>query len=344
MTEMLATLPPFKSEAIIKSFVKGYSIINGRYNNIMCSISGGSDSDIMLDIIHKIDVDKKVKYIWFNTGLEYQATKDHLEYLENKYNISIQRERAILPIPACVHKYGQPFLSKYVSEMIDRLQTANFQWKDEPLEVLVERYPNSKMGLNWWTNNNKIAFQKRNENENPNPSMFDINHNLYLKEFIMANPPTFKISSKCCKYAKKDVSKMLVKKYDVDLMILGIRKAEGGIRSQAYKSCYSQNEDTVDQYRPLFWFTEDDKREYERAFNITHSKCYTEYGFRRTGCCCCPYGGKSLTHELKETKEHEPQLYKAVNSIFKDSYEYTKQYRMFVKEMKDKENGRMRLF
>ena len=50
----------------------------------ICSISGGSDSDIVLDLIHKIDDDKKVTYLWIDTGLEYTATKDHLNDLEQK--------------------------------------------------------------------------------------------------------------------------------------------------------------------------------------------------------------------------------------------------------------------
>ena len=85
---------------IVDSFVKANSVINSPlYETILCSISGGSDSDIILDLVHRVDKDKKVKYIWFNTGLEYQATKDHLDYLEKKYNIEIIRERAIKPIP-----------------------------------------------------------------------------------------------------------------------------------------------------------------------------------------------------------------------------------------------------
>lgn len=67
--------------AIFDAFTKADSVINSpKYSNIMCSISGGADSDVMLDMIHRVDVDDKVRYVWFNTGLEYQATKDHLKY------------------------------------------------------------------------------------------------------------------------------------------------------------------------------------------------------------------------------------------------------------------------
>lgn len=123
-------------------------------------------------------------------------------------------------------------------------------------------------------------------------------------------------------------------------MITGVRKAEGGIRFVHYKNCYTQGGNS---YRPLFWFKDEDKREYERAFDIVHSDCYCKYGFARTGCVGCPFSRRLLT-ELKITKRYEPNMYKAVNNVFKESYEYTKQYRKFVREMKDKEKGRRRLF
>ena len=95
------------------------------YNRITVSVSGGSDSDIMIDMFTKCDDNKKVKYVFFDTGLEYQATKDHLDYLEDKYNIRIDREKAIKSVPLSCKQYGQPFLSKFASEMINRLQSHN---------------------------------------------------------------------------------------------------------------------------------------------------------------------------------------------------------------------------
>ena len=99
LASVLNNLPDFKSDEIIKSFVKGYSIINNSmYKHPSCSISGGSDSDIMLDLIYRIDEQKKVTYVWFDTGLEYKATKEHLKYLEERYGIEIRREREQLSL------------------------------------------------------------------------------------------------------------------------------------------------------------------------------------------------------------------------------------------------------
>ena len=49
---------------------------------------------------------------------------------------------------------------------------------------------------------------------------------------------------------------------------------------------------------------------------------------KRTGCVGCPYS-RELQHELDLIKKYEPKLHKAVCNVFKDSYEYTKQYYEF---------------
>lgn len=48
-----------KNATVLDNFVKAYSIINRpQYKTIFCSISGGSDSDVMMDIIYKVDLKK----------------------------------------------------------------------------------------------------------------------------------------------------------------------------------------------------------------------------------------------------------------------------------------------
>ena len=101
------------------NLIRAWSKINShKYKKIVCSISGGSDSDVMLDIVWRCDKDNKVDYVWFDTGLEYQATKEHLKYLENKYNIKIKPYKAIKPIPLSCKQYGQPFINKQAAESV----------------------------------------------------------------------------------------------------------------------------------------------------------------------------------------------------------------------------------
>lgn len=325
LKEILETCPV--NQTIGDNLVRAWSKINSsKYEKIVCSISGGSDSDVMLDIIWRCDKDNKVEYVWFDTGLEYQATKDHLKYLEEKYDIKIKPYKAIKPIPLTCKNYGQPFLSKQVSEYLSRLQKHNFKWEDKPFEELYEEYPRCKAALLWWCN---LKESKS----------FNINWNKWLKEFIIENPPTFNISNKCCKYAKKDVVHKLIKEFKYDLNVVGVRKAEGGVRAGSYKSCFDENGDGYDNYRPLFWYKDSDKEEYDIYYEIIHSDCYTIYGLKRTGCAGCPYG-RDFEKELEIIKMYDPKLYKAVNNIFKDSYEYTRKYREFYtkkeEELKNK--------
>lgn len=168
-------------------------------------------------------------------------------------------------------------------------------------------------------------------------SRFSITRNRFLKEFIIANPPDFPISNKCCEYAKKKPAKRIVKELDADLDITGIRQAEGGIRAANFKTCFSESKSKgCDTYRPIFWYLDGDKKVYEEHFDIQHSRCYTEYGLRRTGCVGCPYN-KHINEELAVIEKNEPNLYKAAVNLFGKSYEYTAKYRAFVKEMKAKE-------
>ena len=199
-----------------------------------------------------------------------------------------------------------------VSENIQRLQKHGFKWENKPYEELVKDYPNCKSALQWWSNSRK------------NNVLLGITRNKGLKEFMMNNNPKFNISNKCCKYAKKDILKDLLKQ-GYDLNISGIRRSEGGTRSTAYKSCFD-NQYNYDNYRPIFWFTDKDKLEYRKLFNVINSKCYTVYGLKRTGCVGCPFS-KNYKEELEIVKKYEPKLYKAVINLFKDSYEYLNKYK-----------------
>lgn len=312
------------NKAIQKSFA-----VCCRHRNIMVSLSGGADSDDMLDLLLRTCEDKyKLKFVWFNTGIEYNATKEHLNLLEKKYNIKIDRQMAKVPVPLGCKTYGQPFLSKFVSQMIERLQKKNFDFKNDgnkSFEELKQKYKDCEGALTWWCNQYHEQEGKK--------SHFNISNNRWLKEFMIENPPTFNISDKCCLGAKKNTSHDYEKQYDFDLKCVGLRKAEGGIRSSAYKNCYEfDSAKKMQSFRPIWHFSDNDKKTYEKLYNIEHSKCYTEYGFKRTGCCGCPFNSK-FEDDLKIIKDREPQLYIAVNNIFKDSYQYTRNYRLFKTKM-----------
>lgn len=310
-----------ENQTIAENVVIAWNKINNPlYKSILVSVSGGANSDIVVDIVHKVDKDRKCKYVFFDTGLEFRATKEHLNYLEQRYGIEILRIRPKKPIPLACKEYGQPFLNKKVSCFIKRLQQHNFDFAngDRPFKELMEEYPNCKSALAWWCEENET-------------DLFFISRNKWLKEFLIQNPPWFKISEMCCDTAKKRPAHKIKHDLKCDLSITGVRKFEGGMRQIAYKSCFRAGE-KYDEYMPVFWYRDDDKREYEEHFNIKHSKCYEEYGMRRTGCTGCPFG-RLLDKELEILETYEPNLHKAAMNVFKDSYEYTMMYKEFVKKM-----------
>ena len=300
------------------------------HQKILCAISGGYDSDIMLDMIERFGGHGKTTYIFQNTGLEYAATKRHLKDLEAHYGIEIIELKPKKAIPTCVKTYGVPFWSKYVSQMLQRLQKHNFQWEDEPFEVLYARYPRCKSALRFWCNDFKT--------KNGQISKFNIEYVRGLKEFMIANPPDFRISPKCCDYAKKDPAHDFLAAGDFDMNCVGVRKAERGARSTAYTSCFDVGWKAgtygCDQFRPLFWMNNAQKEAYRLHFGLVRSDCYEVWGMKRTGCACCPFG-KEFETELELVQIYEPKMVGAVEAIFGKSYEYT---RKFLNSRKIKES------
>lgn len=199
---------------IFDSYAKCLSVFK-KFDNIEVGISGGSDSDIILDICERAakELSIKVNYVFFDTGLEYKATKEHLDFLEEKYKIEIERYKAIKPIPVSLRQHGQPFLSKYVSAMITRLQKHDFDFSiadTMTFEEAYKIYPKCKSGLMWFYNMNENSYTK--DGKLRCISSFNIDRNKGLRQFLIDNPPQFKISDACCLYAKKKVSKKISKR------------------------------------------------------------------------------------------------------------------------------------
>ena len=239
----LATVTAPTAE-IQESFIKHrWKFQDGFYKNIVVSVSGGADSDRMIDFIEKIGYPVgTVRYVFFNTGVEYQATKDHLSELEDKYGITIERVPAKMPVILACREYGQPFLSKQISNYIHRLQRHGFKWEDRPFDELYAEYPRCKAALRWWCND-------WGEGKKTN-----INRRKYLKEFLIANPPDFLISDMCCQKAKKDTAHLFQQTVNADLSVQGVRKSEGGARSTGIESCFTQVDFGCSTLRPLFWY------------------------------------------------------------------------------------------
>ncbi len=295
--------------------------VMGKHEIIRVAYSGGSDSDTVMHLLRKNGY--TVKGVLYDTGIEYQATKDHVEWMRSEgYDIDVVR--AVRPVPTSNKQYGHPFVSKRVSDYLYRLQKHNFDFQnDGPLDfdTLYKKYPRSKVALRWWCNDWGEG------------SRFNIMYNKGLKEFLIEYGLPFKVSDKCCEGAKKLPIKNYSKEHDVDLMILGIRKSEGGSRAGAYKACYLPKKTyTYSMYMPLFFWNNEMKEWYDTEFNVKHSDCYTVYGLKRTGCAACPFG-LNFTDEMDLLETYEPKLAKGIMNIFSPTYEWTLKYREFAANM-----------
>ena len=113
--------PPYADYEAPRKFMAIQAIVGKRlleHPNAICSYSGGADSDILIDVIERAREEfhlPSVKYVFFNTGLEMKATKDHVKAAAAKYGVEIETVRPKINIVLAARKYGIPFVSKIMS-------------------------------------------------------------------------------------------------------------------------------------------------------------------------------------------------------------------------------------
>ena len=337
---------PAKFEAI-KSIVAKRLIL---HPNAICSYSGGSDSDIMVDIIEKVREIFElppVKYAFFNTGLEMKAIKNHVKETEQKYGIEIEEHRPKVNIVNATRTYGVPFVSKIMSSGLSEWQKKNIplsiaeeydqaEDKAEKRKELKQRYPNSESVINF------LCCCNSKGEPRPNIQLV-INSSKYMRDFIKEYPPDFKISAKCCDYCKKQVAHSVQKNFD--MIITGERRDEGGMRSVPRKDntalCFTETASGQYRLRPLYYVSDKDKEWYKERYKIKYSDAYEIYGLTRTGCCGCPISYKAV-EDLEKIGKYEPNVVKAAWNIFGKSYEYRMKYNEYKKMrmMQEKEESK----
>lgn len=308
--------------------------------NAICSYSGGADSDIMIDVIERARADLNlppVKYVFFNTGLEMKATRDHVKATMEKYGVEIEEVRPKINIVTATRKYGVPFVSKIMSAGLSEWQKKEVplsiaeeydQAEDKPLKraELRERYPKCESVINFLCCCNSAGEPR------PNIQLV-INSSKYMRDFIGECPPDFPISAQCCNYCKKQVAHRVQKGYD--MIITGERRAEGGMRSVPRKDnttlCFSETSSGQYRLRPLYYVTDADKAWYKDYYGIRYSDAYEVYGLTRTGCCGCPISYKAM-EDLEKIRPYEPNVVKAAWNIFGKSYEYRMKYNEYKKK------------
>ena len=321
----------------------------------ICSYSGGSDSDILIDLIETtrkmLPSLPPVKYVFFNTGLEMQATKDHVRETAEKYGVEIGEVRPKVGIVQATRTYGQPFISKIMSAGLEE-----WQKKKVPLSIadeysaaedkvakrteLKKRYPNCESLINFL-----CCCNSRGE---PRPHIqLVINSSKFMLDFLQQQPPEFRISAKCCDYCKKHPAHRVQKGYE--MIITGERRDEGGMRSVPRKDnttlCFGETASGQFRLRPLYYVSDADKTWYKAAYGIRYSDAYERYGLSRTGCCGCPISHRA-TEDLALIEKYEPNVVKAAWNLFGDSYRYRAEYVRYKAERmrREKLGGQLSLF
>ena len=333
--------PAEKFEAIKSIIAK----LLTEHPNAICSYSGGADSDIMIDLIEqtrKLFELPPIKYVFFNTGLEMKATKDHVKATAEKYSVDIETVRPKISIVQASRRYGIPFVSKIMSAGLE-----GWQKKQIPLEIadeynsaddkiakraeLKQRYPGCETTINFLCCCNSAGEPR------PNIQLV-INSSKYMLDFIKEYPPNFKVSASCCDYCKKHPAHRIQKDYE--MIITGERRDEGGMRSVPKKDCtsmcFTENSNGQFRLKPLYYVSDDDKAWYKQHYNIKYSDAYEAYGLTRTGCCGCPISHKAVA-DLEMIKPYEPNVVKAAWNIFGDSYRYRQQYNEYKRNRMEKE-------
>ena len=283
--------------------------------------------------------------MFFNTGLEMEATKRHVREVSAQYGVEIKIIRPEKNIVRATREYGIPFVSKIMSAGLEGVQKKGIPLSiaDEYAEAedkhakraeLRERFPKCESTINFLCCCNSAG--------DPRPDIqLVINSSKYMLDFIKENPIPFRVSNKCCDICKKHVAHKVQRNYD--MVITGERRDEGGMRSVPRKDCtsmcFTESGDGKFRLRPLYYVSDADKEWYKERYGIRYSDAYEVYGLKRTGCCGCSISARAV-EDLEKIRPYEPNLVKAAWNVFGPSYLYRQRYNEYKRERAGRERMR----
>lgn len=251
--------------------------------NYYLSYSGGKDSHFLYWFIKEYLHDTEIEIVAVNTYME------HPEILARMYKYA---DRVSLPAMKPLEikeKYRSPCFSKIQDEFIYRYQ------KGCRTESLMQRI-----------NGKKFIGSDGKEYK----SKFNLNKT--ARELTLSDK-IHKVSPMCCKKLKKETMHRY-EKQSGKKPILGVRGAEGKLRSAKYKTCFTKD----GKFTPLHDLTDELLNAIYERYNIEIPNIYKYID--RTGCFGCPYGS-CKHHTEKELKLLSQNQYKFVVNLFHESYD-----------------------
>lgn len=239
---------------------------------VFISFSGGKDSTVLLNIARKLYPD--IEAVFIDTGLEYPEIR---EFVKTFSNVTWLKPK--LTFKEVLDTYGYPIISKEISEKLMYLQRGCS-------EKLENRY---KYGV--VSSNGKLGGKIPNK-------------------WLKFKDAPFKISNKCCKVMKKDVSRDFIKNTG-KFPILGVRKEESALRRRSHEECNAFKSNPPTSWAIGSWSKTDVDR-YVKENNIRLCSLYEEGKVDRTGCMFCMYGLhlEKQPNRFERMKVTHPTIYK----------------------------------
>ena len=265
------------------------------------SFSGGKDSTVLLALIkmcQDIYTVGDIPAVFSNTGIEMGVTVDFVKWVKDNWYPNVVKIRPEHPFPWVLQNYGKPMKSKMKAHDLH-------QWHcgartDALLLLLLGRSGTGKASAK---------------------------HLLADKDLHMVHDNFDIVASEhCCTWMKKRPFEKYTKDNEMKGTMLGVRMGEGGVRENAALKRLSTGgklctwvKHGVIQKAPIIDWAEDEIDEFIETYHVPLSKAYTEFNFKRTGCCACPFA-LDVDRNLEYLFNHEPNRYKAMMFWLNDVY------------------------
>ena len=276
----------FSYEFLIQDRIDKIKSINTQYdleNNSYLSFSGGKDSTVLHYLLDLALPNNRIPRVFINTGIEYNDIVKFVKELASKDDRFIIINSCI-NIKKMLEKYGYPFKSKEHSCKVGQYQNGS------RVNSIIKYKNGGKYGC-------------------PKNLMYQ-----YEDDFKI------KLSDKCCQNLKKNIIRKWEKKNNLRISITGMRKQEGGQRSNI--GCIlTDNKGNLKKFHPLLVVDEEWENEFIKHNNIKLCKLYYQpFNFKRTGCKGCPYS-LNLQEQLDVMKDQLPNEYKQCEILWGPVYE-----------------------
>lgn len=135
--EIVESLPTTIPAAAIDAVIKGHAVID-RYLHPVCFLMAcRPEDDDMVDLITKLDPEKRIRYFVVCTMNEYNVFAEHIKYLERRYGIDIDVAVVTYTPETTVHVFADSMKADLVitSEIAERSEhetcvTIDREWID----------------------------------------------------------------------------------------------------------------------------------------------------------------------------------------------------------------------